>query len=169
MSKKKKGAIELSITAIIILILAIVVLGLALGFIRGMFGKVTKQIDQLISAEPEPPIASRSDPLTISRENIIVDPGESSVIKVSVYNPTGKEWKGATPFVECTQDILSENQSQKRTIKQGEARNFNVILSFSDSIAKDNYLCVLKVEITNASNQKEVVDYQKDIVVKVTR
>ena len=39
--RNKKGALELSINAIVIVILAMTLLGLGLGFVRGMFGKIT--------------------------------------------------------------------------------------------------------------------------------
>lgn len=41
---KKKGALELSITAIVVLVIAIVVLGLAIGFIRKQFTKGTELV-----------------------------------------------------------------------------------------------------------------------------
>ncbi len=40
----KKGALELSITAIVVLIIAITVLGLGIGFIKKLFGAGTEQI-----------------------------------------------------------------------------------------------------------------------------
>ena len=47
----KKGALELSINAIVILIIAITMLGLGLGFVRGMFGKASGQFEELTGAE----------------------------------------------------------------------------------------------------------------------
>jgi len=42
--RRKKGALQLSITAIVVLIIAIVVLGLAIGFIRKQFTKGTELV-----------------------------------------------------------------------------------------------------------------------------
>lgn len=47
MRMKKKGALELSINAIVILILAITMLGLGLGFMRKTFGGVTAQFGEV--------------------------------------------------------------------------------------------------------------------------
>jgi hypothetical protein len=44
---KKKGALQLSINAIVVLILAITVLGLALTFITNMFAKTTDQLGEM--------------------------------------------------------------------------------------------------------------------------
>ena len=43
--RNKKGALELSITAIVVLIIAITVLGLAIGFIKKQFGAGTKLVE----------------------------------------------------------------------------------------------------------------------------
>ena len=96
--RSKKAAIELSVTAIVILILAIVILGLGLGFIRGMFGKVATQFEQQIAVEPEPPTTSASYPITLSRESMITNAGNSEVLKVGVYNPTSRDWAEDTAW-----------------------------------------------------------------------
>src|SRR3989338_9453323 len=92
---QKKGAIELSVTAIIVLILAIVMLGLGLGFIRGMFGKVSTQLEQQVAAEPEPAIPTGTIPITLSRESIVTNAGDKEVIKVGVFNPSDTVWTDA--------------------------------------------------------------------------
>ena len=43
----KKGALELSINAIVVLILAITILGLGIAFIKGQFGSLTKQFSKV--------------------------------------------------------------------------------------------------------------------------
>ena len=70
--RNKKGALALSINAIVILIIAITMLGLALGFTRGMFGKAAGQFEELLGTEPEPPVPTGSDPVTLSKERIIL-------------------------------------------------------------------------------------------------
>jgi hypothetical protein len=100
----KKGALELSVNAIVILILAIVMLGLGVTFIRNMFGKTSGQIEEMISSEPDPQQPYLSDPITVSREHIITTSGSTEVVKVSVFNawgtgsPTTPTSTGPTPF-----------------------------------------------------------------------
>jgi|TARA_B100001971_G_C18036300_1_gene455198 hypothetical protein len=61
----KKGAMTLSTTAIVTIILAIVILGLLIGFIRGNFSKSATQFEE--QASPRGPLLSPlpSDPLVI--------------------------------------------------------------------------------------------------------
>ena len=88
----KKGALELSVSGIVVLILAIAFLGLGLGFVKGMFGKVSVSFEEQISREPEPASPTADFPITLSRENIKTNPGETEVIKIAVLNPTGSDW-----------------------------------------------------------------------------
>ena len=49
---KKKASLSLSVNAIVVLILAIVMLSLALGFIKILFGKTSAQVEAIASKEP---------------------------------------------------------------------------------------------------------------------
>lgn len=92
MHKTKKGAMELSIGAIVILIIAITFLSLALIFVRGMLGKMFMRFDEQISQEPEPPKPTLSFPITLSRNPIKSKEDTVEVIKISIMNPSQKDW-----------------------------------------------------------------------------
>ena len=85
----KKASLSLSTNAIVVLILAITMLGLALGFIKTMFGKTAAQVEALAANEPEPRPASPAEPFTLSRDTLVLSPSETIAIKFSSY-------KGAT-------------------------------------------------------------------------
>ena len=140
--KSTKGAMELSVTAIVVLILAIVMLGLGLGFIRGMFSKVSTSFDEQISAEPEAPEATGSDPITLSRESIITAAGESLVLKVNVYNPTASAITGGTPTITCTGISFSPAPSaNSKPIPVGGSVSYNVLISIPNSQGTGTKLC----------------------------
>ena len=90
----KKGAINLSVNVIVVTILAIVLLGLGLGFVKGMFGKTAMKFEEQISREPEPPNPTATNPISLSRENIKTNPEATEVVKISVLNPTSSDWVG---------------------------------------------------------------------------
>lgn len=81
----KKGSMELSVNSIVILVIAIVMLGLILGFVKTKFSQLDNQLG---STEPDAPLASASNPLTISRTQIAGSPGEEIGIKFSAYANT---------------------------------------------------------------------------------
>ena len=85
----KRGSLSLSTNAIIVLILAITMLGMALVFIKTMFGKTSAQVEAIAGTEPEPVPATPDKPLTLSRNTLVLSPSEKTGIKFSTY-------KGAT-------------------------------------------------------------------------
>jgi len=138
----KKGALELSASAIVILILAIVMLGLALGFVRGMFGKATTSFEELISAEPEPSAPSGGEPLTLSKEVIVTRAKEDVVLKVAAYNPSNVDWTNTAPVLNCASDqVINIIQVNNRTVRQGETQSYNVLVSIKSSAPPGSYLC----------------------------
>ena len=158
---QKKGAIELSVTAIIVLILAIVMLGLGLGFIRGMFSKVSTQIEQQVATEPEPPIPSGSVPITLSRESIVTRAGDKEAIKVSTFNPTQADWaETSRPQLNCTDLNLTTSSNTKR-VEQGKYETYTVLIDIPNKVP-NTYLCqVLMPPLTK--------EYNKDFTIKITK
>jgi hypothetical protein len=92
MSKSKKGAMEISVGAIVVLILAITFLSLGLVFMKGMLGKMFMKFDEQISQEPEPAKPSLSYPITLSRNPVKTKQDEVEAIKISILNPSQKNW-----------------------------------------------------------------------------
>ena len=105
--KSKKADLSLSVNAIVVLILAIVMLGLALGFVKTMFGKSANQFDEIISTEKDPEQADVNEPIKLSKGTISLKAKEVGVLKVSVFNPgfvdygelerTGEAYLAGTP------------------------------------------------------------------------
>ena len=145
--KSKKAAMELSVTAIVTLILAIVMLGLGLGFIRGMFTKVSTSFDEQISSEPEAALASGAFPITLSRESIITSAGESLVLKVNVYN-TNSGATAVAPTITCpgliddgTTDNRITQTANDRAINPSEMGTFNLLVTLADTTPTGIQLC----------------------------
>ena len=160
---KKRASLSLSVNSIVILILAIVMLGLGLGFIRGMFGKVSTQVEQQISTEPEPHMPIASNPLTLSRETIITRAGDKEVMKVSVFNPSNQTWSSVNPEIECeTGFTISDQSSNPKEIKQGQFVTYDLILAVP-SAPPSTYLCRMGMD----GDQDGEFDYQKDLTIKV--
>ena len=87
--ENKKGAIELSINAIVIIVIAITVLGLALVFVRQMFQQTQETTLEVIKGTDlsklvNPP--SRDNPLTVTPAIFDLRNKEKKVIGVSFMN-----------------------------------------------------------------------------------
>ncbi|MEM2131144.1 MAG: hypothetical protein QXM96_03635 [Candidatus Woesearchaeota archaeon] len=89
MFKNKRGALELSVNTIVILIIAIVILGLIIGFIKSMFEKTTSQIGD-INKEAEKRMLDRikesPDRLVLDPDNIDIKQGQSRDVYIGLRN-----------------------------------------------------------------------------------
>lgn len=92
MRMHKKGALELSINAIVIVILAMTLLGLGLGFIKGMFGNIN-DITIKVSDETKTQILDtlrRTDQkLAFPSNEVNLERGKSEILVVGVKNNLG--------------------------------------------------------------------------------
>jgi len=164
----KKAAMELSVTAIVILILAIVILGLALGFIRGMFTKVATQFEQQIAAEPEPPAASGSEPVTLSRESLIVHSGDPVALKVGIHNPSNRGWTNTGFNISCGTppiSMVTDAQFNEKDLKSGESLT-GTYLFVVGGVGEGTYLCEAKSQYGEPIQD---TNYTKDMTIKVLR
>lgn len=161
----KKAAMELSVTAIVILILAIVMLGLGLGFIRGMFSKVATQFEEQIALEPEPASPSGSEPITLSRESLIVHSSDPIALKVGIHNPTSGTWTDTSFNITCgTNDLVTNPQFNEKTLASGESMT-GTYLFVIGAMSEGTYLC----EAYASSDEGSHKNQSKDMTVKVLR
>ena len=103
---KKKGSLNLSINAIVVLILAITMLGLGLGFMRNMFGGASKQFSQVTDEIQRDMVdrlkdsgkkivlntyevkmkQSSKETIYLAISNQIDAPGENSIFSIDINN-----------------------------------------------------------------------------------
>ncbi|MDO8741052.1 MAG: hypothetical protein Q7J54_05775 [Candidatus Woesearchaeota archaeon] len=103
MRMRKKGALELSINAIVILILAITMLGLGLGFMKKTFGGVTEQFGE-VSDQMRKDMTER---LKESGKKIDVDANifdMKTSDQKTVYLAVKNDYDSAQKFDICTED-----------------------------------------------------------------
>jgi len=93
----KRAALELSINAIVIIVIAITVLGLALTFVRNLFVQTTETSLEVIKGTDlsklvNPP--TRDNPLTITPSSLELRNNQQKIIGVAFMNtdPSGKEF-----------------------------------------------------------------------------
>lgn len=167
--KNKKGALELSVTAIVVLILAIVMLGLGLGFVRGMFGKTSTTFKEQVIAEPAPPKASLTTPITLSREVIITQPGEPVWIKAEILNPRSSDMTQVGLALKCTKagapaNIIQNPQfNELASLAPGKSFTNLYVFEVPSSAAVGSYLC--QFELQNSG--LPVSEYNRDLTVNI--
>ena len=145
MNSRKKGALELSMNTIVIVVIGVTLLVLGLGFVTGIFGNL-ESLTQNVFGEAENSInqiATHNEKLTIPGE-IMVKQGETASSKVWVVN---EEPQSKTFTIDIT--AASENNAgtgikilvpqKQATVETGGEIGFSVGIDVADNIPKGLY------------------------------
>ena len=105
MTFNKKGAMELGISTVVMLVIAIVIIGAGIVFIRSFFGTGT---DTLIGAFEVAdfglePTANR--PLVLTDGQVSIKTGRQSVVRVGFYNRQSKPVTANVGFGKCVTSV----------------------------------------------------------------
>lgn len=150
----RKGSLELSVNAIVILVMAIAILGLGLAFIRGALQKGQAQVFKAIdNAELENP-ATADKPVTVDR-NVQVKVGSTAQVRLGYYN-SGSEPVDATPsLTSCysstnpTNSIVTQFtlSSGSQSVGAGKAVGFQGLLGTvaATTLVQGAYVCTVEI------------------------
>lgn len=165
----KKASLDLSIQAIVIVVIAFVFLGIGLQFVRSQIGDIQKTstaVQEQISQQILDDLRTGNKKLSFPASKLTVETGEESVqaigikntgdssadltIEFSVKDAEGgfKEFTSGNDIIFSTKDgeatagILWDNSLQ--TLKPGESRVIAVTIKAPDKIGNYLYKVVLK-------------------------
>ncbi|MCD6464286.1 hypothetical protein J7L02_02055 [Candidatus Woesearchaeota archaeon] len=159
--RNKKAAISLGVNAIVILIIAVIMLGMILAFLKGTFSNLTEDLESKIKEEPTPAPATSSSPISLSREYLTIKQGDPEVIKASVFNPLN-----ATHLISLNiscNNILTLEVTPK-IIPSLQRAEFITILR-AKAVPPDVYLCSFISVYNNSGAWTQIAT--KDFTVKV--
>ena len=89
MRRNRKASLELSIRAIVIVILAMTLLGLGLGFIRTMFkdiGGISTDVTEQVRQQILDDLITNDKKLSFPKTQIVIDKGGSEILTVGIRN-----------------------------------------------------------------------------------
>jgi len=86
-TRNKRGSLSLSMEAIVILILAVVMLGLGLTFVRGMFANITESATAALGDAQLNTNPSEGEPVDFIPRNPDIKAGDTDTVEVGFYNP----------------------------------------------------------------------------------
>lgn len=101
MKFNKKAAMELGISTVVMLVIAIVIIGAGIAFIRGFFGTGT---DTLVGAFEVAdfglePTAAR--PIVLTDGQVSIKRGREATVRIGVYNKENSEYEVDIEFEKC--------------------------------------------------------------------
>lgn len=160
----KKAGMELSVNAIIMIIIAVIVMGFLITFISGAFTDISRSFNEQIASEREPPVATLSKPITVSKEKVLASPGESVAFKVGYFNAhqTTKA-TNVKPTVTCTGLTGLAFETNAKSVEPRSEEVFGGILRVP-SATPGTYLCAVDVTGTFGTGiDPSVVDLTLEI------
>jgi len=159
--KYKKAGMELSINAIVILIIAMVVLGIAILFVRGMFGKLGERVGREIAKGEIATPATPENPLTVDKEISISKAELKKSIDISVYNSLSTDASNVKLNISCVNSTGGDVPTNKivlatapLSIPKNSYVGYRAILSINEDIAKlgESFICRIVANTTTPGN-----------------
>jgi hypothetical protein len=147
----RKGSFELSVSFLVILIVAIAVLSLLLYFVVHGMRSSQEQLNQAYApgAAIVTYYASSEQPILFQGNEYNVKPGSGSNAFVSIYNGDFAPNKEITiAILDCVNtDDNQENgisiSAVPQYIETGKAAGYKIIISAADNVLKGKYICTV--------------------------
>ncbi|RMF07349.1 hypothetical protein D6764_00025 [Candidatus Woesearchaeota archaeon] len=145
MHRSKRGSLELSVNAIVVLVLAITMLGLGIAFTKGKFAELGAKIE---IPEPDFP-ATEDQPIVMATNEITVSTTKDAVFTIKVYNDGSLGSTEVAPTVTCI--FSGTNTVTTHTVPQaipvGEDIGFKILVDAAPStLSGEKGLCTIVVD-----------------------
>ncbi len=190
--KNKKGALELSINAVVVIIIAIVMLGLALTFIRSIFGGVIEQFETVsdeVQKQMEETLRASTKKATLSTTSLDMKPGDSKKIYLGINNylaadvpfcitcPNCKESTcGSGRTLTCTAYEVGETECEsavsitnpdQKTVLRGKIDVIPITIKVKSNAPSDTYLIPIEVYGEDPDDRDSKIEEVIDLYVNV--
>ena len=159
--KNKKGSMELGINAIVVLIIALALLGLGIGFVTKLFTASQNKMVRIIDRTELPIHADSLNPVVFDATNLEVKAGKDETLIVSVYNDGNTEAPDA--YIQDFGSCIDRNGypaygsisivSPRQAIAPGVDAGFSVIVKVASTAAKGSYICTVGAQLFNTGGE----------------
>ena len=138
----RKASLSLSMNALVILILAITILGLALGFVRGVFTKMEAKVKAAVSSTEISNPPTTDNPITVTPFKVEIKQGDVGEVVVAFMNVepetstyylniTDTEGLSCKNCINCTKNctVPMDYSTVAYSLKAGQINTWTVIFS----------------------------------------
>lgn len=145
----KKGALELGVSTVVVLVIAIVLIGVIISFITGLGDKLDEGVGGI---EPDllPVRPTATDPMALKANSVTVKKGDATTFEIAVYNTEPLPLKNAKLVAGmCTEDLDGEEAEMiirglPQTIKPGDIGAYRVKIEAGENTDPGSYICSIK-------------------------
>ena len=176
----KRASLEISIQAIVIVVLAMTLLGLGLGFIRGMFKNIsstTEDVTDVVRQRVLDDLISGDKKISFPKTDVNIDKGGSQILTVGLRNKkdTTLHYKiRFIPISDPTGNVFTVDtppwfqfaQNQVYTVAAAESEVRNIRLSIPTSVASGSYFLTFDI-VDDDLSPPDNIYAQKDFFIVV--
>ena len=155
----KKASLEISTQAVVIVVLAMTLLGLGLGFIRGMFKNIsstTEDVTEQVRQRVLDDLISSDKKVSFPKTDVTIDKGGSTVLTVGIRNKkdTPLHYKmrftpisspDGTPFSINNPSWFQFAETQVYTLSSADSEVRNIRLSIPTRVLSGSYFLTFDV------------------------
>ena len=166
---KKRGSINLGISTVVVLVIAMVVIAAGISFIRTFFNTGEEKLLGAFEIGDFGIKPDRNDPLVIEKGRIRVKAGSDTIVRVGFYNTDVNQVNGVSIWVQGCSGALSDVAKYNITsisqdVLPGRGAGYETIFGVATGIGQGNYICTLKA----ATGETGDALAQKQVIVEVT-
>jgi hypothetical protein len=160
----KKGDLAISTNAIVILIIAVIMLGLIIGFVtRGFESVEDRFLSQVGDSEAPAGTPTSSQPITLSRKSVTVNRGELAGLKVNILNTGTEPLESVKPTIECLAEESpvadAGEQVFPKDIDVNKYADFVYYFKITDDAPGNTYLCRMQAVAGNQETSIKATEF----------
>lgn len=177
----KKASLEISIQAIVIIVLAMTLLGLGLGFIRGLFkniGSTTQDVTEQVKQRILDDLITGDRKVSFPKTEISVDKGGSEVLSIGIRNKGDSTLKYKMDFTPISDPegkpfvidnpkwFQLDEEEHSLPAAQSDIRNVRLTVPSTTQVKSGSYFLTFQIIDTEQAPPNNVYA-QKDFFVVV--
>jgi len=171
--RRKKGSLELSINSIVIVILAIVMLGLGMTFMRGLFKQIKTKVSEAVDANEltNPPTAD--NPLTVAPAEISLRQTENGKVILAFLNVITSRPTSYCKLVTVASSTGATDPAvvfslQELLMEKDQINTWTVALTSTETTPVGVNLYTAKIDCAATAGGAATQSFTKDFSVSVT-
>ena len=161
--KNNKAAINLGISTIVVLVIAMVLIASGIAFIRGFFQQGEEKLSGAFNVDEFGLEPTRTRPLVLSEGKITIKSGEQKLVRVGFYNTDTTVEDVSISFGECASTVAGYDGIAPRlttlsqTVQPGDTAGYETYVTAEKNDATaakllpGNYVCQLKANNANGN------------------
>jgi hypothetical protein len=150
----KKGSMELGVNAIVVLIIALVILGLAIAFVTNLFRSGGDQLGSIVENTKLSVHATASEPIKFEKTEISIRQGRRETVVISVYNDGFATASAAVrPVLVSCQDSLGTDSTSYFTlntpgqiITPGSEVGYKAVMQATADAPDETHICTIEIQ-----------------------